>query len=71
MSIFLRAIFFFSLIISFYHLHVEFTPEYHNIIQIYNIIQHHMQLYRNNNIIINAVEHKGIIEEKHSYIETP
>jgi hypothetical protein len=30
-----------------------------------------MQLYRKNNIIINAVEHKGTIEEKHSHIETP
>jgi len=31
-----------------------------------------MQLYgKNNIIIINASEHKGIIEEKHSHIETP
>lgn len=29
-----------------------------------------MKLYRNNNIIINIVEHKGTIEEKHSHIET-
>lgn len=31
-----------------------------------------MQLCRNKNIIIiNAVEHKGTIEENHSHIETP
>lgn len=31
-----------------------------------------MQLYiNNNNIIINAAEHKGTIEEKHVHIETP
>ena len=30
-----------------------------------------MQLSRNNNIIINAIEHKGTIEKKHSHIETP
>jgi len=31
-----------------------------------------MQLCRMNNItIINAIEHKGTIEEKHSHIETP
>jgi len=31
-----------------------------------------MQLCINNNsIIINAIEHKGTIEEKHSHIETP
>jgi len=30
-----------------------------------------MQLYRKNNTIINAVKHKGTIEEKHSHIEEP
>ena len=30
-----------------------------------------MQLYINNKIIINAVEHKGTIEENHAHIETP
>jgi len=30
-----------------------------------------MQLFRKNNIIVNAVKHKGTIEEKHSHIETP
>ena len=30
-----------------------------------------MYLCRNNNIIINAVEHKGKIEEKHLHIEPP
>lgn len=30
-----------------------------------------MQLYRKNNSTINAVKHKGTIEEKHSHIGTP
>lgn len=29
-----------------------------------------MELYRKNNIIVNAVKHKGTIEEKHPHIET-
>jgi len=29
-----------------------------------------MNLYRKNNIIINATEHKGTIEESHAHIET-
>ena len=29
-----------------------------------------MQLCRNNNSIINAIEHKGTIKENHSHIET-
>jgi len=30
-----------------------------------------MQLYRKNNIIINATEHQGTIEEDNSHIKTP
>jgi len=71
MLIFHKVILFFTLIITFIHSHIKFTSQHHNIIHIYIIIQQHMQLCRKKNIIIiNVVEHKGTIEEKHSHIET-
>ena len=71
MLIFLRAILFFALIIAFHCFHIKFTPQHHNIIQIYVITRRHMKLYRKKNTIINAVEHKGTMKEKLSHIETP
>lgn len=71
MLIFIRVILLFYLIIEFHYFHIKFTLEYHSIIHIYIIIQQHVKLYKKNNIIINAAEHEGTIEENHSHIDTP
>lgn len=62
----LRGIWLFSLMISFHYFHIKSTPQHHKIIQIYNIIQKHMKLYRKKKIAIIVTEHKGTIEENHS-----
>lgn len=66
--IFHRARLFFAFIIAFLHEYIKFTTYHHYIIQIYIIIHQHMQLCKENIIIIiDTTQHKGTIEEKYAH----